>query len=190
MSEASVRGAKAILFPEMFSTGYMVWDSVSDLSEPLDGPLVKSLAMLARKYRLVTICGFPERSTGTKPYNSACVIDFDGSVLGSYHKTNLFGNEPSVFTPGESTKVFETSLCRIGVMICYDSEFPEVARLLALDGAQSILAPTANMEPYSQYQSVFLRARAMENGVYVATTNTVGHDGTYYYVGQSAAVDP
>lgn len=190
MVDASARGAKAILFPEMFSTGYMTWDRVSDLAEPLNGPLVKRLALLARQYGLLTVCGFPEKNSKTKPYNSACVIDSDGSVLGSYHKTHLFSNEPDVFTPGEDIKAFNTSLGRIGVMICYDTEFPETARLLALDGVQLILAPTANMEPYSQFQSVFLRARAMENGICAATTNTIGYDGTYHYFGQSAAADP
>lgn len=190
MAAAAARGAQAILFPEMFLTGYMVWDRVDELAEPLNGPLVHDLAALARQYELLTVCGFPEVCPGARPYNSACIIDADGTVLGAYHKSHLFAEEPQAFTPGEALRTFDTTLGRIGVMICYDTEFPEVARLLAMNGAQLVLAPTANMDPYRQYQAVYLRSRAMENGIYIATTNTVGEAGGYRFFGESAAVAP
>ncbi|MQL50729.1 carbon-nitrogen hydrolase family protein [Desulfofundulus thermobenzoicus] len=190
MSEAAAKGARAILFPEMFLTGYMVWDKVTELAESLDGQLIKKLSVLARRFNLMTICGFPEVNPGFLPYNSACIIDADGTVLGAYRKTHLFGNELKYFTPGGDIPVINTSIGKVGVMICYDSEFPEVARVLALQGARLILSPTANMDPYSKYQSVYLKARAMENGVFVAIANTVGTDGTFRFFGQSGVADP
>ena len=190
ISAASDKGAEAVLFPEMFITGYRVRDRLSELAEPLSGPIVQALANLAHRYRLLVVCGLPESSPDKRPYNSACIIDADGTVLGAYHKTHLFGHEPLAFAAGEEIKIFQTTLGTIGVMICYDAEFPEVARVLALKGSQMILVPTANMDPYSQYQAVYLRARAMENGVYVACSNTIGNDGTFRYFGQSTVVDP
>lgn len=190
MARALSHGAQAILFPEMFLTGYTVWDRVAELAESLDGPSVRRLAELARRFRLAVVCGFPERRPGLHPYNSACIIEPDGALVGSYRKTHLFDREPEFFSPGETLPVFNTAFGPAGVAICYDLEFPEVSRALALQGARILLNPTANMQPYAEYQAVYLRARAMENGIHVAAANTVGDDGTYRYFGESAAVDP
>jgi predicted amidohydrolase len=190
MDRASSEGAHAILFPEMFLTGYTVWDRVDELAEPLEGSAIRRLADLARRFRLGVVCGFPERRPGSSPYNSACVIGPDGTVIGAYRKTHLFDREPEFFSPGEALPVFDTPFGPIGVAICYDLEFPEAARVLAMRGARVVLNPTANMEPYAEYQAVYLRARAMENGIHVAAANTVGDDGTYVYFGESAAIDP
>lgn len=190
MGRAAERGARAILFPEMFLTGYTVWDRVADLAEPIDGPSVGRLAELSRKFGVQVVCGFPERGTDGLVYNSACVIGLDGAVVGAYRKTHLFDGEIRHVTPGGSIPVFDTPLGPVGVAICYDLEFPEVPRTLALRGARLILTPTANMEPYAEHQAVYLRARAMENGVYVAAANAVGDDGTFRYFGESAVVDP
>ncbi len=190
MARASSNGAQAILFPELFLTGYTVWDRLAELAEPLEGPSIRRLADLAGRFRLAVVCGFPERRPGFRPYNSACVIGPDGTVVGAYRKTHMFDREPEFFSPGEALPVFDTPFGPVGVAICYDLEFPEVARILALQGARIILNPTANMEPYAEYQAVYLRARAMENGIHIAAANTVGDDGTYAYFGESAAVDP
>lgn len=190
MARASSHGAQAILFPELFLTGYTVWDRVAELAESLEGPSIRRLADLAGRFRLAVVCGFPERRPGFRPYNSACVIGPDGTVVGAYRKTHLFDREPEFFSPGETLPVFDTPFGPVGVAICYDLEFPEVPRILALRGARIVLNPTANMEPYAEYQVVYLRARAMENAIHVAAANTVGDDGVYRYFGQSAAVDP
>ncbi|WP_027364381.1 carbon-nitrogen hydrolase family protein [Desulfotruncus alcoholivorax] len=190
MSAAASGGARAIIFPEMYLTGYMVYDRLAELAEPLDGIYIGKLAALARRFNLVTVCGFPETNPGALPYNSACVIEADGTILGCYRKTHLFGEESKYYTPGREFYVFETSLGELGVMICFDSEFPEVSRILTLQGAKLIVSPTANMDPYSEYQSVYIRSRAMENGVFVAIANTVGADEKFSYFGQSSVADP
>jgi len=189
MKKAASSGAKAIVFPEMYLTGYVI-DNLSELAETLEGPSIKRLADLAAQYKLLIVCGFPEKNRDGLPYNSACVIDADGSILGSYHKTHLFCEEAITFSPGESAKTFLTSIGNVGVMICYDTEFPEVARLLALDGAALILMLGANMFPYEEYHASFLRVRAMENSVFAASANFVGSDNVYEFCGRSAIVSP
>jgi 5-aminopentanamidase len=190
MAEAASAGAQAIVFPEMFLTGYTVWDRVAELAEAAEGPSVRAMADLARRHELLTAFGFPETAVDGPPYNAVCLIDADGTVLGTYRKTHLFAEEPMAFAAGDKLRVFDTSLGRIGLQICYDFEFPEAARLLTLRGAQVLLVASANMEPYATYQGVYARARAMENGVYVAIANHVGDDGTFRYFGETTVVDP
>jgi predicted amidohydrolase len=190
MQHARTSGAQAILFPELFLTGYFLGDELAGLAEPVDGPSLQRLSMLARRYSLLTVCGWPEANGRSLPYNSAAVIERDGSPLGHYRKTHLFGSEPDFFSPGDRLQVFGSSIGPIGVSICYDLEFPETARVLALDGAALLLTPTANMKPYAAYQAVYTRARAMENGIYVATANTVGLLDRFDFFGESSVVGP
>jgi 5-aminopentanamidase len=190
MREAAAGGADAIVFPEMFLTGYFVWDRVTELAEPLDGASIQRLQRLSAEHRLLTVCGFPELGADGAVHNTACVIDGDGRLLGGYRKTHLFAEEPEVFSAGERFEVFDTSMAPIGVLICYDVEFPETVRALALGGARVVLVSTANMEPYQESQEVYLRSRALENGVFVAAANTIGEDERYRYFGQSAVADP
>jgi len=190
MQQVAGGGGKAILLPELFLTGYFLGEQLASLAAPLDGPSLRRLSELAGRHRLLTICGWPEGDGEPRTYNSAIVIERDGTVVGRYRKTHLFGREPEFFAAGDRLDAFDTSLGRIGVLICYDMEFPETARILALEGAAVLLTPTANMVPYAAYQAVYTRARAMENGVYVATANTVGHlDGCHFF-GESSVVGP
>jgi predicted amidohydrolase len=189
MQQTAAAGGDAILFPELFLTGYFLTEKLASMAEPLGGPSLVRLQELARRYQLLTICGWPETAGGSRPYNSAVIIERDGEVVGAYRKTHLFGREPEFFACGDRLRAFDTSVGRIGVL-CYDMEFPEAARILALDGAAVLLAPTANMNPYSAYQAVYTRARAMENGVYVATANTVGQLDRFDFFGESSVVDP
>jgi len=189
MAEARKQGANAIVFPELFLTGYMVWDRLGELAETAPGPLIGRLAQMAKAYGLLSIVGFPERGDGLI-YNSACVIESDGALLGVYRKTHLFADEPAAFAPGSSLATFDSSIGRIGILICYDVEFPECARTLALGGAQLILVPTANMEPFAVDQDLYARTRARENGLFVAIVNAVGADERYRYFGRSTVTGP
>jgi predicted amidohydrolase len=190
MRAVADRGAHAILFPEMFLTGYFVWDRVKELAEPIDGPSIQRLRGLSADLHVLTVCGFPELGENDTVYNTACVIDRDGRLLGRYRKTHLFADEPEVFTAGERFEVFETATAPIAPLICYDVEFPEPVRALALAGARLVLVSTANMEPYQVSQEVYLRSRALENGIFVAVANTIGEDARHRYFGRSAVADP
>jgi len=190
MRKAAAAGAQAILFPELFVTGYFLTDTLAGLAEPADGPSLQRLSSLARRHSLLTVCGWPETNGAGLPYNSAVIVERDGAILGRYRKTHLFGREPEFFAPGDRLETFDTSIGRIGVAICYDMEFPETARVLAIDGAAIVLTPTASMDPYAAYQAVYTRARAMENSIYVATANTVGTLDRFHFFGESSVVGP
>ncbi|MDQ6882992.1 MAG: carbon-nitrogen hydrolase family protein [Candidatus Dormibacteraeota bacterium] len=190
MHEAASAGAQAIVFPELSLTGYVLGDDVYALAEPRTGPSLQRLSALARESGLLTVYGWPESSEDGPIYDSAALIERDGSLLDVYRKTHLFGREAELFAAGERLSAIDTSLGRIGVAICYDLEFPETARLLALDGARILVTLTASTDPYAPYQAVYTRARAMENSIYVATANTVGElDGRHFF-GESSIVDP
>lgn len=190
MKKAADSEADVIIFPEMYLTGYTVGDRLEELSEDLGGESIKKMASYAKDNHLLTVFGFPECSSSRKPYNSACIIEPDGTVLGSYRKTHLVGDEDQIFRPGESINTFETSIGTVGIMICYDIEFPEVARILAINGAQAIFMIAANMVPYEDYHIKYVPVRAMENSVFIASSNQVFEDDVFKYCGLSAIVNP
>jgi predicted amidohydrolase len=175
-----------VVFPELFLSGYLT-DGLDRIAEPLDGPLVGALSGLARRHRTLLVCGLPEAADG-RWFDTAVVLDADGTLAGAYRKTHLFGTEPAVFTPGDRLPVFDTGVGRVGVLICYDLEFPEPARVLAAQGAELLVVPTANMDPYADLHRVHARARAMENGVHLLLANQVGMVGDLVMCGGSRIV--
>ena len=192
MDEAAGHGASLLLLPEMFLTGYLVRDRLAELTEALpDGPAVTALRNRAQARSLALIVGMPvENPDGGRPYNAMVMIDRDGSIPAVACKTHMFGGEEKMFTPGDSLKAFDTTLGRMGILVCYDGEFPETARTLALDGAKLICHCAANMTPYEDYHPVYMRARAMENCVYTLYCNYVGAEKRFRYCGQSGAWHP
>ena len=112
-------------------------------------------------------------------------------MLAVYDKTHLFDREKSVFTPGAVLEQpFAWSGVRFGVLCCFDIELPEPSRTLALRGAQCLLVPSANMEPWGESHRAFVRSRALENHVFVAYANAVGPASGYVFEGGSCLVDP
>ena len=182
-------GSGLILFPELALTGYRLEPEQLHLAEPIDGPSLAVLAETCRRCHVAALISFPERS-GSQHYICAALIDHDGRMAGRYRKTHLYPGEERLFTPGDHLPVFETSLGRLGVLICYDLEFPEAARTLRLQGAEMILVATANMRPYASQQMVYLRARAFENEVPVALCNRVGHEGDLQFFGAGGLAMP
>lgn len=191
MDEARASGADLVLFPEMFLSGYLVKDQLAALAEPLDGPSLRAVGAHARALGMGVLLGLPLRVDGhEKPHNALVFFDRDGSVAGWSAKAHMFGGEERMFDPGDRLAAFDTSFGRVGLMICYDGEFPEVARTLALDGAQLLCMCAANMSPFEDYHAVYMRARAMENCVYGLYTNLVGDEKRFHYCGQSCAIGP
>jgi predicted amidohydrolase len=182
-------GADYCIFPELFLTGYYIKDRVYDLAEDLSGSSIKRVCSLAKENNIAVIMGFPQKWKN-KFYNSAAFIDRQGDILGVYQKVHLFHEEKLYFTPGEDFPVFETADGKFGILICYDSEFPESARILALKGAQIILSPTANMVPYQHHQETYMVARALENHVFMITVNKVGLEEDTIFFGESTVAGP
>lgn len=179
-----------LALPELAFTGYNIFERLDHLAEAIDGPIVTEVARLASKYNLHLLFGLAERRLGGELSNSAILIDDNGQHLATYDKRHLWDREHQFFTAGKKSCVVDTRFGKLGLMICYDNEFPEVARELAQAGAQIILSPTANMLPNSERQVLQIRARAMDNQCFVACINRSGEEGALHYCGSSIIAGP
>ncbi|QGV81657.1 carbon-nitrogen hydrolase family protein [Streptomyces ficellus] len=191
-ARAAATGAGLLVAPEMFLTGYAIGDEgVARLAEPADGESADAVAGIAERHDLAVAYGYPERD-GTTVYNAAQLIGPDGTRLLNYRKTHLYGDfESGAFTPGDQP-VAQTELggLRVGLMICYDVEFPENVRAHALAGTQLLLVPTALMHPAEVVAESVVPVRAFENQIYVAYANRTGPEGDFEFVGLSALAGP
>ena len=187
---AAADGAQIVLLPELFETPYFCQErnyaSYGLATSPEDNPAVQRLKKLAGELKVVLPVSFFERD-GNVTYNSAAVIDGDGSILGVYRKTHIpddhFYQEKFYFTPGDTGfRVWDTVYGRIGVGICWDQWFPEAARAMALQGAQLLLYPTAiGSEPIIECDSMphwrrCMQGHAAANVMPVIAANRVGEE--------------
>jgi 5-aminopentanamidase len=187
------RDADLLVLPEMFLTGYNIGvEAVGALAEARDGKSAQHIASIAKASGVAIVYGYPERADDGQIYNAVQLIDAKGESLCNYRKTHLFGElDHSMFSVGpDEFPLVELNGWKLGFLICYDLEFPENARRLALAGAELILVPTANMIPYDFIAEVTVRARAFENQCYVAYANYCGHEGDIHYCGQSSIAAP
>lgn len=185
--------ADLLVLPEMFLTGYNIGvEAVGALAEAQDGPSAQSIAALAKNSGVAILYGYPERAEDGQIYNAVQLIDANGQRLCNYRKTHLFGDlDHSMFSAGgDDFPLVELNGWTLGFLICYDLEFPENTRRLALAGAELILVPTANMVPFDFVADVTVRARAFENQCYVAYANYCGREGEIEYCGQSSIAAP
>ncbi len=192
--EAAGKGAQIVCLPELFQTQYFCQreDAVLfDLAEPIPGPTTAKLAEVAKQLRIVLIASLFEKRAPGVYHNTAVMIDADGSLRGIYRKMHIPDDplyyEKFYFTPGDlGFKAFETSVGKIGTLVCWDQWYPEGARLTALQGAQVLFYPTAigwhpaekeqfGEAQYDAWQTI-QRAHAIANGVYVAVVNRVGFE--------------
>ncbi|MFF1658689.1 carbon-nitrogen hydrolase family protein [Streptomyces sp. NPDC058252] len=188
---AAAAGAGLLVAPEMFLTGYAIGDDIARLAEPADGDSADAIAEIAARHGVAVAYGYPERA-GEQVYNSAQLIDADGTRLANYRKTHLFGRfERDHFTPGEQPVVqAELGGLRVGLMICYDVEFPENVRAHAVAGTDLLVVPTAQMHPFQFVAESVVPVRAFENQMYVAYVNRVGQEGEFEFVGLSTLAGP
>ncbi|MFE7646738.1 carbon-nitrogen hydrolase family protein [Streptomyces phaeoluteigriseus] len=188
---AAAAGAGLLVAPEMFLTGYAIGDDIAHLAEPADGDSADAVADLAGRHGLAVAYGYPERD-GEAVYNSAQLISADGVRLANYRKTHLFGCfERDHFTPGDQPVVqAQLGGLTVGLMICYDVEFPENVRAHALAGTGLLAVPTAQMHPFQFVAESMIPVRAFENQMYVAYVNRVGVEGEFEFVGLSTLAGP
>ncbi|MFI1368518.1 carbon-nitrogen hydrolase family protein [Streptomyces griseochromogenes] len=188
---AAAAGAALLATPEMFLTGYAIGDAVARLAEPADGDSADAIAEIATRHGLAIAYGYPERD-GETVYNSVQLISGEGTRLANYRKTHLFGCfERDQFTPGEQPVVqAELNGLTVGLMICYDVEFPENVRAHALAGTDLLVVPTAQMHPFQFVAESLVPVRAWENQMYVAYVNRVGPEGEFEFVGLSVLAGP
>jgi predicted amidohydrolase len=168
--------AKLYVLPELFATGYFFGDraEVEACAEEFPtGETCRFLASLSREREAVIAGGFPEKARDGKVYNAAALFD-RGRAVGVYRKIHLFDREGGWFDAGtRPPRALDTSVGRLGLMICFDWIFPETARCLALDGAHILLHPSNLVMPYAQDAMV---TRCLENRVAAVTANRVGRD--------------
>lgn len=192
-ARAAAAGADVLVLPEMALTGYAIGAAaVAAAAEPEGGRLDMALAAAARRRGVAILAGYPRREGGGAPLNAVRLVGRDGATRATCAKTHLYGEvDRAQFAAGPSlAPVVEFGGWRVGLAICYDIEFPETARVLALAGAEVILAPTANMAPFDSVATRLVPARAEENAVYVAYANYAGAEPPFDYFGLSCVCDP
>jgi 5-aminopentanamidase len=190
---AASAGARLLICPEMFLSGYAIGaEAAARLAEPSDGPSARRAAAIARHTGVALLYGYPERGPDEAVYNAAMLIDSEGRTLLNYRKSHLFGDlDRGMFKASGSLPPPATiEGWRIGVLICYDVEFPENVRRWALQGVELLCVPTALMEPYDFVSRGLVPARAYENQIFVAYANRCGREGETVYLGQSCIVAP
>ena len=188
---AAQAGAELLVCPEMFLTGYNIGAAaVQRLAESCDGPSAQAVANIARRARIAIVHGYPERDAGGAIFNAASCVAADGRRIGHYRKTHLFGElDRSMFVASSAASLcFDLNGWSVGMLICYDIEFPENARGLALAGAELIVVPTANMLAYDIVATTLVPARAFENQCGVVYANHCGSEGDIVYGGLSSIV--
>jgi predicted amidohydrolase len=192
-NEAAGRGARLLICPEMFLSGYNIGpEQASRLAEPAHGPALRQVAAIARQVGIALLLGYPERGENGAIYNAVRLIGQDGRCLANYRKCHLYGDlDRGMFRAGSGpSEVVELEGVRVGLLICYDIEFPEAVRLLALAGADLVAVPTALMDPFDAVARILVPARALENQVFLAYANRCGQEGDLRYCGLSCVVGP
>lgn len=192
-ARARTHGADLLICPEMSLTGYGIGPKrVANLAESPDGPLAQAVGQIARRHGLAIVYGYPESNGTHPPFNAVQLMGPDAHPLAHYRKTHLFGDtDRAQFTQGDRPPtVFTWRGWRLGLLICYDVEFPETMRLLALQGADAALVPTANMLAFDEVPQLLVPARACENRMYVAYANACGEEPALVYGGLSTLVSP
>jgi N-carbamoylputrescine amidase len=202
IAQAGERGVQVLGLQEMFNGPYFCpsqdrrWYGAA---EAVDGPTVQRLRPLAAKYRMAMVVPIYEAALPGVYYNTAVVLDADGTTLGIYRKNHIPQTagfwEKYFFRPGNlGYPTFQTRYARVGVYICYDRHFPEGARLLGLNGAEVVFNPSATVAGLSEHLwKLEQPAHAVANGYFVAASNRVGTEapwGIGHFYGTSYVCDP
>jgi len=174
-----------VVLPELFACGYNIGDAVETLAEPADGPVARQMAALAQRYNLAIHYGFAERD-GDRLFNAAQLFGPDGQRLGGHRKLILPpGFESRYFTTGTGIHLCAYRAMTVATLICYDAEFPELARQAAMRGADIILVPTALGDQWGVVAHKMIPTRGFENGVFLAYANYAGCENGLSYLGAS-----
>ena len=216
---AAGHGAQLLAFPELYLSGYIVTPELArQLAEPQDGPSLQRVATVARRNGLAIACPYPERATVAgeeRFYDAIALFDREGTLLRNYRKTHLWGPDErrcwsaGYLYPEEGPALTVQSVNGLGVGLlnCYEAEFPELTRRLALQGAQLVLIPTAadawaelsdgsrTDRPYPDVSRTLLPAHAFENDCFIAYANRCGEETVAgrtmaAYLGNSVIVGP
>jgi 5-aminopentanamidase len=185
--DSAQAGAGLLVCPECWLGGYNIGSAVASVAEAWDGPSALRIAQIARLNGIAIAYGYAERDIDGRIYNSVQVVGADGAVLSRYRKTHLFGpDERAAYEPGDKfERPFRLGDLSFGLLICYDVEFPEAVRSLALMGADAILVPTALTDEYAAIPGIIVPARSIESQVFIAYCNHAGEENGMRFLGGS-----
>lgn len=191
-ARATAEGAALLVAPELATTGYGAGDLVHTLAEASNGRQVSELARIAARHGITVVAGFAERA-GNVVYNSAALVRPDGRRA-IYRKYHLYGPyERGLFAPGDrAPELVDVDGVKVGLLICYDVEFPESVRHLSRAGADLVVVPTAlpEGEHAAFIAGKILPVRAFENQIPIVYANHAGSDGRFTYAGRSCIAMP
>jgi predicted amidohydrolase len=193
--KAKKKEANLVIFPELSLTGYIVRDLAYELAEPIRGPSIRLLEEITKREKVYIVFGMLEKSEKAHAvlYNTAVLLGPEGFV-GKYQKmylpTHSVFEEKRYFRPGYHASVFDTDIGKVGLMVCYDIFFPEVARMLKLNGSQLTICISASPAVRRKFFEVLTVARAMENTTYLAYVNLVGIEDGLQFWGGSRLIAP
>lgn len=183
-----------VVFPETITTGFATGlskEALWDLVDCIPGRYTDQIAKVAKELGVYVV--FPTYERGEKRgdiYNSAALISSQGEVVGVYRKTHIYPPEKQWVIGGTEAEVYDTPFGKIGMIICYDGDYPELSRVLGMKGAEIIVRPSALLRSFEIWNLTNC-ARAYDNHVYVVGVNAVGPDATgNYYFGNSMVVSP
>ncbi len=191
-------GAELVVFPESITTGFapgMPPEEFYYLLNYIPGPETEQVGALAKELKVHVVLPMYEKGKEKNVImNSSILINDEGEIAGIYRKTHPFPTERlgggGWTTPGKEAVIVETKLGKIGMIICYDGDFPELSRVLAIQGAEIITRPSALLRSF-EIRDMTNKARAYDNHVYVIAVNSVGADaGDNYYFGSSMIISP
>ncbi|MGA8259101.1 MAG: carbon-nitrogen hydrolase family protein [Arenicellales bacterium] len=188
--DTGARECDLLLCPELYMSGYFVDDKIIEWAQPSTGAFAERVCEIARTHRCAIVYGYPEQADG-KVFNSALCAGPDGRVAANHRKNLLpYDYEEKYFQPGRQPTSFLLKGWKVGMVICYELEFPEPARYYALSGCDLVLAPTALTEHWPVVAHRVVPARAFENNIYVAYANHCGEEGGNRYLGHSVIASP
>ncbi|MDR3257989.1 MAG: carbon-nitrogen family hydrolase [Fusobacteriaceae bacterium] len=185
-----------VVLPEDWSYGFSdkMYHDMDNFCEPENGPSVFVLQNLAKEYKVWVVGGSiaTKSSADKKIRNTTFLINRNGEIVGDYSKMHLYSDmdENHMIEPGDKADVIETELGKFGLMICYDIRFCELGRIYALKGAEAIIVTSDFPNPRVSHWKTLLRARAIENQLFVVACNRVGESPMGTYCGHSIIIDP
>lgn len=188
---ASQQRVDLIVFPELVTSGYELGVRFTEIAQRVPGPTINLMSQRANEHGVYIAFGMvTKEKVESVLYNSAVLVGPDGELVDVYNKIHLRGEERMAFREGYKIPVLDTEFGPIGLLLGWDLAFPEVARALALDGAE-LLCVMANWEASAIDEwKTYLRARAYENTLFVAGVNRIGEDVTLNFGGESMVVGP
>ena len=187
---ASKEGARLLVCPELYLSGYLAGEQLKARAQTRDGDYIKRVGEIALLHDIAIAYTYPELE-GDRLYNAAGVVSPEGTLIAHYRKRVLPGSyEPKYFSADNKSCVFNYAGWKIGILICYDVEFPEAARQAALEGAELLIVPTALADRWTFVADSLVLTRAWENGVFLAYANFAGKEKDVTYLGGSRIVGP